>query len=266
MLSEIILSKSLNQVVFQNRNQSYGAFYLRNEYENHIRKAFAFVLLLFISMGAISFISQLNKGRISKPITCPILQTTDIYLEPKLEFEKPKLNIPQQAAPQQLGSALPTQITNEPIPEPTPTSSSLPITSGDPKGVPHPSDAIPTTNTGISSVANLNEKPKVFNEFGVQKMAEFPGGEEAMQEYLNNHIHFTNLAKVNEVEGKVIINFIIDENGKITECKIVRSLGFGLDEIAMDAIRKMPNWIPAEQAQRKVPVMFTMPILFSLSN
>ncbi|MFM2048558.1 MAG: hypothetical protein RI955_1106, partial [Bacteroidota bacterium] len=162
MLSEIILSKSLIQVVFQNRNQSYGAFYLRNEYENHIRKAFVFVLLFFISMGAMSFISQLNKGRIVKPTTSPILQTTDVYLEPKLEFEKPKQNIPQQATQQQLGRALPTQITNEPIPEPAPIISSLPITPGDPKGIPHPSDVIPTKNTGNSTTANLDEKPKVF--------------------------------------------------------------------------------------------------------
>jgi protein TonB len=92
----------------------------------------------------------------------------------------------------------------------------------------------------------------------------FPGGEEAMSEFLADHIHFTNHAKVNEIEGKVMLNFVIDEEGNIKECKILRGLGFGLDEVAIKAVNQMPKWIPAEQGHRKVAVVFTLPIEFLL--
>jgi protein TonB len=264
MQSQIVLSKSLNSIVFEGRNKAYGAFYLRNEYEKHILKSFAFVLLFIFLVSTFSVFNPFKKEKILAPQSQPIVQVTKVLFEQKLEFEKPKPPLPQHSQPQALGTVLPTRITDQPIVEPILQTPTLPSTVGNPLGTATATTSITTIPSGIIS-NNTTESHKVFTEFGVEKMAEYPGGEEAMQEYLGKHIHFTNFAKDNLIEGKVVINFIIDENGKIVDCKVLRSLGFGLDEIALDAIMKMPNWKPAEQSNRKVPVSFTMPIQFSLS-
>ena len=263
MLQEIILSKSMNQLVFENRNQNYGAFYLRNEYEKHINRAFGIVLLFFISIGAFAFYSNFVKPAISKNI--PTIYTfTDVKIEPKIEFEKPAQ---QQPKPEKaLGTPLPTEVTDKITPPPAETKHDLPITSGAPEGKVNPKNVNPLPESkGTGTVIIPHDETKIpIDNNRVEKLAMFPGGEEAMSEFLSKHIHFTNYAKENEVEGKVMITFVIDEEGNIKDCNIIRGLGFGLDEVALKAVNQMPKWIPAEQGHRKVAVVFTLPIEFLL--
>ncbi|MEY2830711.1 MAG: hypothetical protein RIQ33_2569 [Bacteroidota bacterium] len=263
MLQQIVLSKSMNQLVFENRNQSYGAFYLRNEYDKHIKRAFGIVFLFFVSVGTFAFYSSFVKPVITEKLT-PQFTLFDVNIEPKLEFEKPQM---QQPNPEKaLGTPLPTEITDKKIPPPVDTKPETPITPGDPIGKLNPKtdNPLPASTGGGTAIITHHETKKPIDNNLVEKLAMFPGGEEAMAEFLANHIHFTNRAKENEVEGKVMLNFVIDEDGNIKDCNIIRGLGFGLDEVAINAINKMPQWIPAEQGHRKVAVVFTLPIEFLL--
>jgi protein TonB len=265
MLTEIILSKSLNQVVFENRNQKYGAFYLRNEYENHIKKSFLIVLFCIVSLGAMSFIRFKKEVVVDASPIIDTVKITDVNIEPKLELPKPQTHHVETTPP--IGRVIPTVISNTPTPPEVLPNPNTPNTPGDPKGTPGPSVPNPlpaSTGTGIAIQPHESEN-KIFDNNLVEKMAEFPGGEEAMYEFLGAHIHFTSMAKINEVEGKVVLRFVIDETGNIVNCKVIRSIGYGLDEIAVEAINNMPKWKPAIQGNRNVPVLFTLPVEFSLN-
>ena len=95
-------------------------------------------------------------------------------------------------------------------------------------------------------------------------MPEFPGGEAALLQYLQEQIHYTDLAKNLTIEGKVVLKFVVDEEGKISECTIKHALGGGLDEVAINAVEKMPQWKPGKQHGKNVAVLFTLPIDFEL--
>jgi protein TonB len=267
MLTEIILSKSLNQVVFENRNQKYGAFYLRNEYEKNVRKSFLIILLSIISIGAMSFIRFKKEVVIAENPIIDSVKITDIKIEP-IVIEQPEPISPHTApTPPPEGRSIPTVISNTPTPPEVLPNPNTPNTPGDPNGNPNSkvTNPLPPSNGGGTTIVYHESEKKIFDNNMVEKMAEFPGGEEAMYEFLSSHIHFTNSAKQNEVEGKVVLRFIIDESGNITNCKIIRSIGYGLDEIAAEAVSNMPKWKPAIQGDRKVPVLFTLPVQFSLN-
>ena len=95
-------------------------------------------------------------------------------------------------------------------------------------------------------------------------MPSFPGGDRALRKYLAKNIHYPQAAKGKEVEGRVYIQFIVEKDGALSNLKIMRGIGYGCNEEALRVVKAMPSWKPGEQAGRKVPVIYTLPIRFSL--
>ena len=94
----------------------------------------------------------------------------------------------------------------------------------------------------------------------------FPGGEKAMMVFLMNNIHFPPECAKMGIQGRVIVQFIVTEEGKII-CEIVRrSLHSDLDEEVLRAVRLMPDWQPASNNGVPVEMCYTLPVLFRLHN
>ncbi len=112
-------------------------------------------------------------------------------------------------------------------------------------------------------------KPHKPEGSGVYTVAEespsFPGGDEARIEYLRNNIKYPEEARKQGIEGTVYVTFVVEADGSITETKILRGIGGGLDEIALEVIKNMPAWKPGKVKGEPVPVQFNMPIKFTLS-
>lgn len=85
-----------------------------------------------------------------------------------------------------------------------------------------------------------------------------------MNDYLAKNIRYPPEAKKNEVQGRVIVKFIVNEDGSITDEKVVRGIGAGCDEEAVRVIRNMPKWKPGKQNGKPVKVYYTLPITFRL--
>jgi protein TonB len=96
----------------------------------------------------------------------------------------------------------------------------------------------------------------------VEKMPEFPGGDEALAEYLENNLEYPEPAVKNDIKGTVIVTFIVKKSGKVTNAKVVRGIGYGCDEEALRLVNGMPQWIPGEQRGKPVRVQFNLPIRF----
>lgn len=107
-----------------------------------------------------------------------------------------------------------------------------------------------------------NSQAEVF-QF-VEQMPEFPGGQAALMQYIQSNIHYPTTAKEAGIQGKVIINFIVNKDGKITGAHIVRGIGGGCDEEALRVIRTMPAWRPGKQNGMAVNTAFNLPVTFSL--
>lgn len=106
------------------------------------------------------------------------------------------------------------------------------------------------------------EEQKIF--VVVEKMPEFPGGEEAMRRYLARNIRYPLIAQENGIQGRVICQFVVNSDGKIVDVQVVRGVEASLDEEAIRVIKSMPNWTPGKQGGKNVRVKYTLPIRFKL--
>ena len=91
-----------------------------------------------------------------------------------------------------------------------------------------------------------------------------PEGRAQFYEYISKHLRYPKAAQQSGVEGKVFVQFVIDKDGSITEVKVIKGLGFGLDEEAIRIIQKAPKWTPAKQRGKPVRVRMALPIMFKL--
>jgi protein TonB len=121
----------------------------------------------------------------------------------------------------------------------------------------------------LTGCAKRQEDPHSGNDekhTAVETQATFPGGMEAFYAYLTANIHYPTAARQNNVQGKVIIVFIIDTDGSVTDVKVQQGIGNGCDEEAVRVIKASPKWIPATQDGRAVRQQFTVPINFVLTD
>lgn len=100
----------------------------------------------------------------------------------------------------------------------------------------------------------------------VEKMPEYPGGEEARIKFLVTNIKYPPKARKEGIKGTVFVTFIIEKDGKITNVKALKGIGGGCDEEAVRVISMMPNWKPGMQRGEAVRVQFNMPIKFHLDE
>ena len=98
----------------------------------------------------------------------------------------------------------------------------------------------------------------------VEESPEFPGGEESRLKFLTDNIQYPRIARDAGVEGRVIVGFVVEPDGRITNVKIIRGKVQSLDEEALRVTKMMPRWKPGKQRGKPVRVQFTMPITFLL--
>ncbi len=100
----------------------------------------------------------------------------------------------------------------------------------------------------------------------VETMPGFVGGENALREFLSKNIKYPALAKMNNIQGIVIVQFDVDKDGSIVNISVIRSVSPELDKEAIRVVRMMPKWNPGKQRGKPVKTKFTLPINFRLSQ
>jgi protein TonB len=98
----------------------------------------------------------------------------------------------------------------------------------------------------------------------VEKQPQFPGGESAMFQFLTENLRYPTLAKENGIEGRVVVSFVVEKDGSLTDLKIVKDIGGGCGEEALRLMQAMPKWVPGQQHGRVVRVAYTLPVSFRL--
>lgn len=97
----------------------------------------------------------------------------------------------------------------------------------------------------------------------VEQMPQFPGGQLALQRYLASNIRYPESARKEGIQGIVFLTFVVDPDGQIADARVLRSLHPECDQMALDAIEKMPKWVPGRQRNRVVAVQYNLPVKFS---
>lgn len=108
------------------------------------------------------------------------------------------------------------------------------------------------------------KKEEVFKS--VEQMPTFPGGPAALMKYLSSHIQYPTMAQENNVQGKVVVQFVVTKTGEVGEVKVVRSVDKDLDREAVRVCKTLPKFVPGRQNGQAVAVWYTLPVQFKLQG
>jgi len=123
-----------------------------------------------------------------------------------------------------------------------------------------------TTKTGkITAESSASKKEftgKVYDI--VEQMPSFPGGPAELMKWLSSHVQYPAIAIDICIQGTVIVAFIVEPDGSVSNAKLVRSLDPSIDQEALRVVRQMPKWIPGKQNGVAVRVKYNVPVIFKL--
>ena len=121
-----------------------------------------------------------------------------------------------------------------------------------------------TKNEVVLTEKTTTENNEVFAT--VEKQPEYPGGMAELMKFLSSNIQYPTACKKKGIQGKVVVQFVVDTDGSITDVQVIRKVDPRLDEEAIRVIKAMPKWIPGMNGGKNVRVRFTLPVNFNLKN
>jgi periplasmic protein TonB len=265
---------NLDDIVFENRNKDYGAYYLRKNYSNYLTRAMLIGSSCFMLTfgGAFTYSHYLRP----KPTNTANNNGTWVILKPPVEppIEKPDLETPkepekriEQRATIKFQVITPVYDHSDIIESPPPTPDDMEgriISSTTTDGT-VTDDLIPPPVTPDITKTIALEPPvddKIF--LSVEQLPEFPDGIAQLYKFLSKNIHYPEEAVKANVGGKVFVKFVVEKDGSIGDIQISKGIGFGCDEEAVRVIRLMPKWNPGKQNGKAVRVYYHMPIVYKL--
>ena len=123
-----------------------------------------------------------------------------------------------------------------------------------------------TTKTGkITAESSASKKVftgKVYDI--VEQMPSFPGGPAELMKWLSSHVQYPAIAIESCIQGRVIVAFIVEPDGSVSNAKLMRSIDPSIDQEALRVVRQMPKWIPGKQNGAAVRVKYNVPVIFKL--
>ena len=277
-LSNLYKAEWLN-LVFKNKNQAYGAYALRSESGKTSMRALFFGSAVFILLfTAPKLYSLFEKKEVDvEPINNE--KVIDIILPPKVEQPKIKEELVLPKA-----DPIEKKIkTVKPMSRPTPVDDAPAFTPPTVEDMNHAAVG-PVTQTGLetdlgtvpSAGAGNGTGPgttpgegtgsgdEIYNFRDIEAYPEFEGGMKAFYKFIQKNLRYPASALDQEKQGKVFISFVVERDGAISDVKVLKGVGYGMDEEASRVIKKSPNWKPGKQNGKTVRVRFNMPITFSM--
>jgi len=222
---------TLNEILFEKRNKSYGAYAIRTAYGSTVFKSLGITSLAMIAIfGTLSFM-------MGKEVEAIIPDTGDVkIITCILDLEKPKAEKPTVEINKSDSNHLKSTVINK---FDNNNKSTLTTTGGS------------TLTPGGGETA-----PTFFPE----EYPSFPG----LKKFWMDNLKYPRDARDNGIEGKVAVNFVLDEEGKIMSATIIKKLGFGCDDEVLRVIKLMPNWKPGKMGGKPVKVSFNQVVDFKL--
>jgi protein TonB len=267
-----ILQTDLLDLLFEGRNKLYGAYELRKKYGKRLAIAVASMILCCVLLFfVISYAFAKNDSHTKLTLTDPTL----IDLAPEEKRPEPELPPPpkeKEPPIQTVKLTTPILTTEEIKPEDEIPDKEILEDSKIGKikvdGIVDPDAIAPPIEGNKTGVTNIQKKSDNEDEgivIHVQIESEYPGGLESWKRFLNKNIRYPELAIENQIQGMVIVQFIVDRSGNVSEVQAISGPNELRDE-AVRVIRKSGQWIPAIQNGRQVKSYKRQPIIFKLEN
>ncbi|HEY4965479.1 MAG TPA: TonB family protein [Puia sp.] len=265
-----ILSADILDIIFEGRNKDYGAYDLRKTYNKRLLTAMmvmgSLVLLLLIGY----LISNYQAAHKKTVAVVQDVQLEDVKQEKKDEppppppppKEPPKVEMAKFTPPKIVKDE---EVKAEEKPPEVEKLEDTKIGDVNQKGIQDDNiTAPPSDNKGVVEAPKDNtDYDKTFTKVEIE--SEYPGGPAAWTRYLVRNFQYPDEAQANEIQGTVVVKFIVDKEGKVSDVEAISGPNELRDE-AMRVIKKSGSWVPAVQNGRKVKSYKSQPIVFKLES
>jgi protein TonB len=243
-----------DEIIFGNRNKTYGAFDLRKRYKSTASLsilggiAFSTILISALSLktekgealpGPTSFIIEL-----SKPADQTVVPPAP--LKPPVELMRSIQNLQPEVVADSLEATALIPITDV---------INATVKNG------NVTDSIVYKDPVVPEIPAEN---KVF--IVVEENPEYPGGNQALYKFINENLVYPSEAQKNNIQGRVVLKFVVNPNGSVDRIEVLRSIDPALDNEAIRVVKIMPKFKPGKQGGIPVPVWFTLPVMFRMEN
>jgi protein TonB len=252
------IKTNIDEIIFENRNKEYGAYYLRTKYNRYVTRALSISVVAILLATIIPFII--------------FKEARSVNIEKNVGAEFANLDAPKQE--------------DAPPPPPPPPPEALeqkvkftaPVVTTDSVEDTHMlnQDDLNKSSTNTAPVTTEEQEIKVDDTKNqvieqaapiltiVELMPAFDGGEDKMYKWLADNIKYPQVAKETGISGTVIVTFVVEKDGAVTNAKILKGIGGGCDEEALRVVMAMPKWKSGKQNGVPVRVQFNLPIRFTL--
>jgi len=265
-----ILTADILDIIFEGRNKAYGAYELRKTYNRRIRNALLIMVGIVVALVAIYAINNYASAHTKKVEVVQDVQLEDIKEEKKNEPPPPP---PPKVEPPKVEMAKftpPKIVKDEEVKEEEkpPEVEKLEDTKNgavNQEGIKdHNITAPPAETKGVVEAPKDNtDYDKTFTKVEIE--SEYPGGAAAWYRYLSKNLVYPDEAVSAEIQGQVVVRFIVDKEGNVSDVEAV-SGPEELRDAAVRVIKKSGNWNPAIQNGRKVKSYKSQPINFKLES
>ena len=270
-----LVSSEWTDLVFQGRNQAYGAYVLRKgtSKRNLWSIILLFLLAVLLSVGlAINRAIEANKhvantqevnlsmienakkkAEVKKKEPVVVEQKKEVVqVKSSIKFTAPVIKKDEDVKPEE------EMKTQEEL-----TKTNTAIGAFDVKGNTDKGEVLKAEQEiAQPEPPKHEEENKVFDV--VEEQPSFPGGPAALQRWLRDNMKYPVVAAENGIEGRVIVQFVVGKDGSISGVKVVRPVDQSLDREAVRVVSSMPRWTPGRQNGSSVNVRYTLPVTFKL--
>jgi protein TonB len=256
----IAVAQRWDDIVFEGRNQSYGAYVIRNIYSKNLLMAVIITLTVVGLMVYGPAIANMLKGDdVVEKAPPRKLVYTELSAPPPID--KPKPPPPQIQLPklQKVIKFVPPKVVKEEVVDEVPTIEEIKQNEVAAVEVEGPTEVV--FDEPVQEV--VVEDNTVFTV--VEQQPEFEGGYEAMMNFIRKNMRYPASARRMGVDGTVYVQFVVGKDGTINDVKTIRGISADCDKEAERVVNLMPKWKPGRQNGKSVFVRFVLPIRFKLN-
>jgi protein TonB len=258
MAKEKMNAPAFDDIVFEVRNKEYGAYKLRKKYNRTV--------LIALLIGVIIIATAI----ITPYINAKAAENRSKRAERQVEVKLENLDTPTElVAPPPPPPPPPTDVVQQQKYVPPEVVDSIKpedvkqfITADQAQSEVTNREVVEVVQQVKEEVQEAEAEPEPF--VVVEEMPMFPGGEPALMKFIGEHTQYPEIAKENNIQGRVIVRFCVTPKGGVSQVSVLRGIDPDLDKEAMRVVSTLPAFKPGKQGGKPVPVWYMVPITFTL--
>ena len=281
-----LTSREWNDIIFAEKNKEFGAYQIRKKSDKRHNMAMLYMLMGLVVVFCL--ILGLNKysayraekaalelqDQREKMMAAQIAQEEEVEEQEEPEeqkFEQPEVTVPEEVLATvqvtQIAIVDADQVKNEVMDMDTQKEDNTARGVVTQEG----SDDADKFRAVQEQVVVKEPEPEVKHKeeeifVAVEQQAEFPGGQAALMKWLSQNVRYPETAQQNDVQGRVIVKFVVEKDGSIGTATILKGVDKDLDREALRVVKKMPRWQPGKNNGVAVRSYFNLPVVFKLQN